>query len=370
MNLSKHWASLLDDYVIDLAWSPDGELLAAASAGGGISIFRPKAVTATSDVSETMLHELPGHDDGTNCIAWAPVTAGGAVSRMLASGGQDGAVKLWDADSGQHVTTAELGSAWVDHIAWRPGKSETGEQESAETGKTNSPGVPASSLLAAAAGKDVVFLNADGSERYRCKPAPKTVQAIAWEPDGGALAAAHFGGVRLWDGDDFVLQKELPYNNGIHSLVWSPDNRWLVSGNQDQSVHLWIPETGLELHMSGYESKVVTLAFDRNSQWLATGGGRDACVWNCSGPGPEGREPDLLPHPEKVCALAFQRTHGLLASASEDGSVMLWSLDRNQPLRATVKMPSAATKLAWTPDDRFLAIGSKKGAVYVLSVEA
>ena len=34
---------------------------------------------------------------------------------------------------------------------------------------------------------------------------------------------------------------------GIHALVWSPDNRWLVSGNQDPSVHLWIPEEDVEL---------------------------------------------------------------------------------------------------------------------------
>jgi hypothetical protein len=33
-------------------------------------------------------------------------------------------------------------------------------------------------------------------------------------------------------------------------------------------------------------------------------------------------------------------------------------------------MPAAATKLAWSPDDRHLAIGSEKGAVYVLKCEA
>jgi len=73
-----------------------------------------------------------------------------------------------------------------------------------------------------------------------------------------------------------------------------------------------------------------------------------------------------LPHPARVCALAFQHAHGLFASVSEDGSVMLWSLDRSQPLRATVKMPSPATRLTWSPDDRLLAIASEKGAVYVL----
>ncbi len=134
-------------------------------------------------------------------------------------------------------------------------------------------------------------------------------------------------------------------------------------------MHLWIPEEDIELHMSGYESKVKHLSFDHTSRWLATGGGRDACVWDCSGDGPEGSEPTMLPHDAPVCAVAFQNTHGLLAVASADGVVQLWSPERKQPLRATVKMPAAATKLAWSPDDRLLAIGSEKGVVYVLKCE-
>ena len=78
----------------------------------------------------------------------------------------------------------------------------------------------------------------------------------------------------------------------------------------------------------------------------------------------------MLPHDAPVCAVRFQNTHGLLATASADGVVHLWSPERRSPLRATVKMPGAAAKLAWSPDDRQLAIGSEKGVVYVLKSEA
>jgi WD40 repeat protein len=341
MQLTKHWAAVLDDYVIDLRWSADGTRLAAASAAGPITIF-----AAEGGAKE---HVLPGHEEGTNCVAWSPVGA-------LASGGQDGKVKLWDATAGQHVATAEISSAWVEHLAWRPAaKPETPDQVG---------------YLAAAAGRQLVFLQPDGTVKHTFKPAPKTLSALAWQPAGGCVAAAYFGGVCLWDGDDFVSQKEYNYGNGIHALVWSPDSRWLVSGNQDPSVHLWIPSKDEELHMSGYEGKVKELSFDYTSRWLATGGGKDACVWDCSGDGPEGREPQMLPHDTKVCAVDFQNSHGLLASASQDGSVVLWSPERRQPLRATIKMPHPATKLTWSPDDRYLAIGSEQGAVYVLKCES
>lgn len=332
MQLVKHWAATLDDYAIDLAWSPDGAQLAAVSAAGPVTLFDAK--------DGAVRHALPGHDDGANCLAWHP------AGTALATGGQDGLVKFWDAGAGQHTASAETGGAWVEHLAWRKGHE--------------------SPWLAAAAGRQLFALHADGSVRHTFKPAPKSISALVWHPQGGCVAVSYFGGVCLWDADDFTPQKEFPYNNGIQALVWSPDARWLVSGNQDPSVHLWIPETDIELQMSGYETKVKDLAFDHTSRWLATGGSNECCIWDCAGAGPEGREPAMLPHEARICAVAFQHAHGLLASAAHDGTVMLWSPGRAKPLRATVKMPAAATKLAWSPDDALLAIGSEQGVVYVL----
>ncbi|MEO7599240.1 MAG: WD40 repeat domain-containing protein [Opitutus sp.] len=352
MQLTKHWAAQLDDYVIDLAWSPNGDRLAAASGSGPISVF------AATDGAKA--HELPGHGEGTNAIAWQPLSSkasAAAQSSVLASGGQDGAVKLWDATAGQHTHTAQLGTGWVEHLAWRPTDSSAASAS------------PSGSTLFAAAEKALFAIRPDASIAHTFKPAPKSISALAFQPAGGCVAVSYFGGVCLWDADDFIAQKEFPYNNGIAALVWSPDSKWLVSGNHDPSVHLWIPETDTEFNMSGYEGKVKFLAFDHTSRWLATGGGRDACVWDCSGKGPEGREPAMLPHDAPISAVSFQNTHGLLAAASSDGVVQLWSPERKQPLRATVKMPAAATKLVWSPDDRQLAIGTAKGHVFVLRCE-
>src|SRR3569833_2916662 len=77
MQLTKHWAALLDDYAIDLAWAPDGSRLAAVSAAGPVSIFQLQG--------GAKLHELPGHENGSNCVAWAHAApAGGSVSTSAA----------------------------------------------------------------------------------------------------------------------------------------------------------------------------------------------------------------------------------------------------------------------------------------------
>jgi len=337
MNLTKFWAAQLEDYVMDLDWSKDGLLLAVASSSGPIEVFD------TKDGIKRM--SVLGHEAGTHTLRFSP------DSQVLASGGQDGCVKFWDPHAGQHTLTVNLGNDWIENIGFRPK-------------------VKSTTHLAVSSGKKLCILKTDGSVHKQLPDAPKTISALAWDPEGGCLAAAHFGGIKLWDSDDWILQKELPYANGINTLAWSPSSRWLVSGNADPSVHLWIPSEDAELHMSGYEGKVKHLSFDLSSRWLATSGGKDACLWDCSGAGPEGREPNMLPHDGPVCALAFQNSHGILATGSQDGTIQLWSPERRNPLRATVKMPAAATKIAWSWDDRFLAIGSTQGIIYVLKCEA
>ncbi|MBA4136575.1 MAG: hypothetical protein C0518_04585 [Opitutus sp.] len=363
MIFAKHWAAVLDDYVIDLAWSPDGTTLAAASGAGGITLF--------DHVAGTVKHTLPGHTDGANCLAWCP-TAG-----ELATGGQDGCVKFWSAATGAELAETKLGTAWVEHLAW------TACARGAVAGVADpGPGSPSPApppLLFAAAGKKLVALHADGTVAHAFPDAPKTISALASSFPAVAvadsslptahpsplLATACFGHVAVWNAATFAAHKEFSYGNAIYALTWSPDRRWLVAGCHDNAVHLWAPAEDLELHMSGYETRLKELSFSHDSKWLATGGGRDACVWDCGGAGPEGREPLLLPHTARVVAVAFQHSHGLLATGTANGEFSLWAPARKNPLIAEVKMPAAPTKFAWRADDGLLAVGTEKGHVFV-----
>ena len=365
MKFAKHWAGQVEDYAIDLAWSPDGALLAVAAQSGAITLF-----DATMGAVK---HVLSGHADGANCLAWAPPAVGGALrpeeSRdkpaptVLATAGQDGAVRFWDASTGRQTAEAKLGQVWIEHLGW-VGRTVPGEPSSAARPED-------SPCLFAAAGKKLVALRPDGAIAHTFPDASKTISAVAIgsstfdSRDSTYVAAACFGQVRVFDAVTFAPAKEYSYGNALLALTWSPDGRWLVAGCHDNAVHLWAPAEDLELHMSGYETKLRELSFSHDSKWLATGGGRDACVWDCSGPGPEGREPLLLPHQAPVRAVAFQNKHSLLASGAADGEFALWGPTRSSPLLVEVRMPAAATRFAWRHDDALLAVGTEQGHIFV-----
>ncbi|MCE2397217.1 WD40 repeat domain-containing protein, partial [Candidatus Poribacteria bacterium] len=74
--LRENWDATISDHVIDLAWSPDGRYIAAASVLGPVTIFEGRR--------RAVIHAFEGHEFGTMSIAWRP------DSKVLASAGQDG----------------------------------------------------------------------------------------------------------------------------------------------------------------------------------------------------------------------------------------------------------------------------------------
>ena len=60
------------------------------------------------------MHELKGHGFGTAALAWQP------SGNLLASVGQDGKVRLWDATTGQEAKALDAGASWAEKLAWHP----------------------------------------------------------------------------------------------------------------------------------------------------------------------------------------------------------------------------------------------------------
>jgi WD40 repeat protein len=330
--LARAWTAHLEDYVVSLAWSPDGTLVATASLGGAIHVLW--------SAHGAELTPLTGHPGGALAVAWSP------DGQILASGGTDGAVRAWERSSGVGATAA-LGGGWVGALAW----SAKGRQ------------------LAAAAGRDVVILDGDLEATGRWPDQPSTVSSLVWTADGGHVGAGCYGGVRWFEPGKNDVQRVFAWKGSVLRLAAAPNGKWLASGNQDHSVHLWRLWSGDELEMTGYPVKVEHLDWHHTSRWLAVGNAEDVTVWDVSGKGPRGRRPKVLRGVTgKVTALAWQPAGDLLAAGSSDGDVLLWRSPRAGSPCATVALGAEVSALAWSPDGTRLLVGSAAGHVTVVAV--
>jgi WD40 repeat protein len=300
-DLATAWDIAVDDAPVAL--SARGDLVAVAGAEGTVRVL-DAAMGA-----EIGALELPG---GALRVELS------ADARHLVATGPMG-YALWRRTDGQ-VTVRESG-AWSAAAAWAD-----------------------NDRVAVASGRRALVLRPDGEELWHTVPAASTVTDLAWMRQGRRLAVAAYGAVH---GHERHTEKPVvtyPYVGSHLALAVAPTGKWICSGNQDASIHIWRTRDGSELTMSGYPEKISRLAFDETGFWLAADGAPDVTVWDFSGKGPAGTAPRSLRCHETVTALAWRPgAAGHLASGGDDGTVALW--------HATAGRPEALLRPARTLED-------------------
>ena len=341
--LRRGWSAEVGDYPIAGGWSRRGEGLMVGDAEGGVYALDGKS-GATAWVRRAV------HEGGVLAMAIHP------RGTEFATAGQDGRVLIWNAPDGQVVRALDVGSGWVENVAWSPDGQ----------------------WLAASCSRQVYVYGADGAEVWRSDNHPSTVSAIAWS-SVSELATACYGRVTFFDASTGEPRQQLEWQGSLVSMVLSSDGGIVACGSQDNTVHFWRRSTEQDSMMSGYPGKPSALAFDDTGTLLATGGGEAVTVWSFHKGGPEGTEPGVLEFHEQpvttlafapdqpVATLAFAPVVMRLASGGRDGAVVVWSLQKNGkggPIGAAV-VPGAVAETYWRPDGRALAALDARGGVTV-----
>lgn len=330
--LRRGWSAAVGDYAIAGGWTRDGAALVVGDTAGGVYAFDGKS-------GASAWAQQGAHDGGLLAMAIHP------SETAFATAGQDGRVLIWDVAEGQVKQAIDVGSAWVENVAWSPDGQ----------------------WLAASCSRQVHAYGADGGEVWRSDDHPSTVSAIAWS-GAEELATACYGRVTFFDASTGELRQKLEWKGSLVSMVLSPDGDIVACGSQDNSVHFWRRSTEQDSMMSGYPGKPSALAFDDTGTLLATGGGEVVTVWSFQGGDPEGTRPGVLElHVQPVTTLAFARRAMRLASGARDGGVVVWSLERDgdgDPEGIAV-VADAVSELYWRPDGRALAALDAQGGVTV-----
>ncbi len=328
------WRANIDDHPIGLAWSPDGKSLAVAGVSGPITLFNGE--------DGAVQRKLPGHALDTMAISWRN------DSRLLASVGQDGKLRLWDVETGTQASEMEGGASWVERVAFSP----------------------VDDWLVSAAGRKLRLWNSSGELIREYPDANSTITDIKWRRDGVQFAISAYNGILLYDPEAAEALCRFEWQGSTLTLEWSPDGKYIATGDQDSTVHFWITDTGQDLQMWGYETKVLELAWSFNSRFLATGGGTQAVIWDCSGKGPANTQPIMLEaHQQLIKHLKFQRKGMLLASGGNDGLLAIWKVKKNKPaLLADAVFKAPIAGLAWSPDDRCIAVSDESGTLSIAAL--
>jgi WD40 repeat protein len=331
-NLSRRWSIDAGEYVTALEWSPKGDRIAVATAGGPILILQPR--------DGQILQELDAHPLGTLSLSWS------RDGKLLASGGQDKSARLYDPGTGKEVARLAGGAAWVENVAFSP----------------------AAHFVLTASGKHLKLWNSEGGTELVYPEAPHAVSAIRWDNGGGRFAAAYFGGIAIHEPFKSEALRRYEQQVAIISLSLSPSGDYVLAGTQEDTLLIWNTKTGADLMAGPYQNKVREIAWHHRGRYLATGGGTDISLWDFSVKDLAGTSPRFFTgHAEPMTGLAFQRRGDLLASTAKDGSVFLWNLFSSEGPIFTTKTDAAASALAWALDDTGVVTGHGSGAVTMWS---
>lgn len=191
------WPSAAWGSMTRLAWAPEATQLAITALGehgdGGTPIWYGHVYVVNVATATTVLkHGMP-HRANVNTVAWKP------DGRALVAGTNDGLIEAVDVESGQRLFSTRLHSTNVNSLGWSP----DGQRivSAADDGSIH--------LLAAEDGADLLTFSLDD----------KATQ-VAWSPAGNRLAAATSSGqVHVWDAARADALSERGDRRG--ELAWS-----------------------------------------------------------------------------------------------------------------------------------------------------
>jgi WD40 repeat protein len=299
----------------------------------------------------TFLHELSSPRTGIfgtmSSSGTAVALAFGADSRLLAVGGDQDAVELWDAQEARqiaalngHRTSKLLRTVWS--LAFSP-----------------------DGLVLASGGNDktVRLWNAGNGECINVLTGfSGAVQRLAFHPRARVLAAADEDAVRLFDLGSGAITPVTLTEGGINGLAFSPDGSLLAvatGGKSTRGAHpvvLVDPSSGQTSRtLGGDGSPARSIAFSPDGRLLAAvaRGGADVQLWDTAAW--QVTRTLKVPSINFAYEVAFS-SQGALGAAI-GSKVCMWDpAAEDKP--ATVKLPYTRAEvetLAFSPDGQLLA---------------
>jgi WD40 repeat protein len=288
--------------------------------------------------------------DGEGEIVRVAVHGGGILcatsdAARLVMGGDDGKVVALDAKGEIALLATDPKRRWIDNVAVHP-----------------------DGAFAWSAGK-TAFVRS-GKNEEKSFDAPSTVGGLAFAPKGLRLAVAHYNGVSLWFPNMTAKPEVLEWAGSHLGVVFSPDNKFLVTSMHEPALHGWRLADTRHMRMTGYPGRVRSMSWSAGGKALATSGADTVILWPfASKDGPMGKEPAMLaPLQARVSAVACHPTQAILAAGYSDGTVLMVRLGDGAEILVRKNGGAQVSGLAWNAKGTQLAFAAEDGDAGLLEL--